>query len=269
MGIAILDGRAFAAGDRGGSEPVTVISRAMARRYWPDASPIGARIRDGGIDSDVPWLTVVGVIDDVRHAALGEDPAPKMYVPLAQDDDALRDQILVVRTAADPGAVLAAVAPAVLALDPEVAVARVARMHDLVARSTDVHRFRTLLIGALACLAGALALAGLYGVLSYVVACSTAEIGVRVALGARPARIVRDVLARGLGLAGAGIALGLLAGLLVFRLLDRFLFDVAPTDPVTLGAIALLLLGTTAAAAWIPGRRAARTDPLEALRRSS
>ena len=269
MGIAVVEGRAFRATDRAGSEPVTVISRAMARRYWPDASPIGARIRDGGKDSDEPWRTVVGVVDDVRHAALGEDPAPKMYVPLAQDDDALRDPDLVVRTAGDPGAALAAVAPALLELDPEVAVARVARMHDLVAQSTAVHRFRTLLIGGLACLAGALALAGLYGVLSFVVACSTAEIGVRVALGARPARIVRDVLARGLGLAAAGIGLGLMAGLFVFRLLDGFLFDVAPTDPATLGAIALLLLATTAAAAWIPGRRAARIDPLEALRRSS
>jgi predicted permease len=267
LGVPLLEGRFFSPADRAGAEPVAVVSRAMARRYWPGGSAIGARIRDGGSDSAQPWRTVVGVIGDVRHTGLSTEPAPKLYMPLAQHDRAADTQILLVRANPAGMAALGALTGLIAGIDPEVPVARIARMRDLVSSSTTVVRFRVLLIGVLAALAGALAIAGLYGVMAFTVARRTAEIGVRVALGARPARIVRDVLLRGLRLAATGIALGLVAGLLAFRMLDRFLFRVAPNDPATLLGIALLLLATTAAAAWIPGRRASRIDPLEALRR--
>jgi putative ABC transport system permease protein len=256
MGIPILRGRALDGRDGPGAPAVALINETMARRFWPGRDPVGLRIT---YDTS---REIVGVVGDVRHFGLDRPAAPEIYLPHAQVP--VLDLTLAV--AGDPEAVLPALRAGVRGLDAALPLGAVRTTADLVAGSTAPFRFRSQLLGGFAAVALGLAMVGLYGVLAYAVAGRAREIGVRVALGARPADVLRDVVGRGMALALGGVALGLAAALAIGPLLAGMLHGVRPADPPTLAAMAAVLLVTAAAAALLPGRRAARVDPAVVLR---
>jgi putative ABC transport system permease protein len=270
MGIPLLEGRATEPTDSETSPPVVIVNRTLARRYWPGESPIGRRLH--WIPEDKPsapprWHTVVGVVGDVRSEGLAEEEGPAAYVPYAQRVLPFpRDVSVVVRVAADPGPSLPALRRALLAVDPDLPVYRARTLDAVVSGSVESRRFNATLLQSFASLALALAMIGIYGVLSYTVGLRTREIGVRVALGAPPSAVRRLVLEDGLGLAAGGLALGLPLALGLSRLLEGMLFAVRPWDPLTLGAVSGALVGAAALACHLPARRATRVDPAVALR---
>lgn len=260
MGIAVKEGRAFSADD---ATPVVMVNATAARRLWPAASALGKRIRLGPNPAS-PWRTVVGVVGDVRHHGLSEEARPEVYVPLRQSPPG--SPFVVVRTSGASLAVASAVRGALRALDPDLVVANVAPMETVVARSVASRRLGLALASGLAVVALALAALGLYGLLSTSVARRTREIGVRVAVGAGSPDILRLVLGEGMTLAAAGLLLGLGGALATTRLMSSLLVDVTPADPAALGAAALLLLSIAFLACSLPAGRAARLEPLIALR---
>ncbi len=264
LGIPVLAGRSFTDRDRANAPPVAVISRAMAQAFWPGESPIGKRIKNGGISDPIPWVTIVGVVGDVRQHDLSRNGAPTLYVPY--DQDPWTFLTVVVRTSGAPEALSGAAIAAIRRADPDQAVFNVRPMEDVVARSIGPRRANTLLLGLFAALALLLAAVGVFSVMSFGVAQRTREIGIRVAFGARPANILRLILGDGLRWALLGEASGLVAVLALRRTLEHFVFGVRATDIATLaGAAGLLLLVATAACA-VPALRALRVDPLTALR---
>ncbi len=260
MGIAVKEGRTFSPGD---ATPVVMVNATAARQLWPAASPLGKRVRLGPNPAS-PWRTVVGVVGDVRHHGLSEDARPEVYLPLRQSPPG--SPFVVVRTSGEPLAAASAVRGALRALDPELVVANVAPMESVVARSVARRRLGLALASGLAAVALALAAVGLYGLLSTSVLRRTREIGVRVAVGAGSPDILRLVLAEGLTLTAAGLLLGLGGALATTRLMSSLLVDVTPADPAALGTAALVLLSTAFVACSLPAGRAARLDPLTALR---
>ncbi len=276
MSIPLVSGRSFTPQDRYSDKPVAIVSQAMAQAHWPDGEAIGRRIREGSIEGDSPWVTVVGVAADVRHRGLDAEPQPKMYLPFRQgmiwqmssDGQAVSsNRTVVLKTSIDPSGVMAAARDVVRAIDPDLPIVELSTLDRLISRSVAGPRFRTILIGSLAALATVLAVVGIFGVLAYAVARRTNEIGIRMALGAARVDVVRGVLKRGLTLLTIGLAIGLVVSLAAVRALERFLFEISPTDPATLMAVALLLTSAALAASYIPARRATRVDPVEALRR--
>jgi putative ABC transport system permease protein len=218
-----------------------------------------------------PWIRVVGVTRDVRSRGLAERPVMEFAVPHAQfttltGGSAMRNMRLVVRTAGDPARLTGPVTREIRAFDPDLAVSDARTLRQVVDTSVAQPRFTMLLLGVFGAVALVLAAVGVYGVLSFAVAQRTRELGIRVALGARRADIVRLVLRHGLGLAGAGVALGVAGALGATRALSALLYGVSPTDPLTFGVIALVLLGVSAAATLAPARRATRADPMGVLR---
>jgi putative ABC transport system permease protein len=264
MNIPLRRGRLLADSDVTDGQPVMVVSESVAR-LWLGADPIGRRVRIGGPAS--PWRTVVGIVGDVRHATLDSDgrEATGMYLPQTQITDSFL--VLVIRTTGRAPEQLTAAARAILReLDPAVPVYEVARLDDLLAASFADRRFVMRLLGAFSLLALLLAAIGLYGVVSYSVSERTREVGLRVALGAQPADILRLVFSGGMWTVATGLGVGLCASLVLTRFLDRLLFDVRPTDPLAT-ATAVLTLGVVAFIAhWLPARRALRVDPAIALR---
>lgn len=265
MGIPIVAGRAFTPEeDRDPTTPVTIVSQAMADRYWPEGRAVGRRIKVVEGDSESAWLTVVGVADDVHHQGLKVEPQAKFYWPFSlRTDD---DQTYVLKTAVDPSSVFSAVQAAVWAIDPNILMRRVATLDDLISESVAGPRFLAVLVFALATLAAVLAVVGVFGVLAYTVAQRTHEIGVRIALGAEKKNVILAVLRRGLALVGTGLAIGFALALVTVRVLESALFEVSPWDTTTLLAVALLLTTAAIAASYVPARRATRVDPVEALR---
>jgi predicted permease len=264
MGIRVLKGRAFGEQDNSNAAPVVVITDSIARRSWPGQDPVGKRLHLGGPQSKNPWLTVVGVVDDLRTRRIEENPRPTIYRPLKQRSGL--SLTLALKTQADPRVLGTAIRSEVRAADPDLPTFGVRTMQELVATVTASRRFSTQLLGAFAVLALVLAAVGIYGVMAFMVGQRTREIGIRIALGANPRAVVRLVLGQALGLAGAGVIAGAVAAVLMTRLLAGLLFEVRSTDPVTYGTIAVLLGTTAAIAAWRPARRAATVDPISALR---
>ncbi|HET7618515.1 MAG TPA: ABC transporter permease [Vicinamibacterales bacterium] len=264
MSIRVLRGRTFSNDDDADGAPVAIVTAATARQYWPGQDPVGRRFHFGGPNARAPWLTVIGVVDDARAERPEVPPSPTVYRSLRQVSGLSLS--LVLETAADPAALAPAVARAVRASDPELPVFGVRSMKGIIEAATASRRFSTQLIGAFALLALLLAALGIYGVMSFAVAQRTREMGLRIALGARPGRMVASVLAQALLLAGIGIAAGLLAAVVFARLLSGLLFEIGPMDPPSYAAIVLILGVTAAAAAWRPAARAARVDPMVALR---
>jgi putative ABC transport system permease protein len=247
-----------------------VITPALARRFWPGEDPVGKALRPNGREE--PYYRVAGVTGELRALGLDQPPTEAVFYPVLPLEGAPlwsppRDMRLVVRTTLDrPAELTGAVRRAVAELDPEVPIADVMTMEAAVARSMARVSFTLLLLGIAAAMALVLSAVGIYGVVSYVVGQRRAEIGVRMALGARVAQVGRMVVLQSVRLAALGVVVGLLGAVAVTRLLGALLYGVAPTDPVTLAAVSALLVLLAAAASYAPARRAARVDPAEVLR---
>jgi putative ABC transport system permease protein len=264
MGTRLLAGRAFAAADIEEAREVAVVDRLLAERLWPGESPVGHRL---GIDlfGQQHWLEVVGEVEHVRHDDLTQDGRPTIYFP--HHLFPWPPLAVVVRGAGDPGTLAAPVRGAVRELDAALPVYKVRPMGDYVADAMAARSFAMVLIAVFAGIAVALALVGLFGVISYAVRQRTREIGIRIALGAQRGSILRLVVGRGLLLVGAGIGFGLTAALALTRTLAGLLYGVTPTDPLTFTAISLLLAGVALVASYLPARRASAVDPMVSLRR--
>ena len=266
MGIRLLRGRQFnERQDRADAAPVVVISETTARRLWPGEDALGKRIKPGGLDSPDPWMEVVGVVNDVRQFDLATEPRLQMYLPYVQFEWFVPRQ-LVIKTDVEPSSLAAAVRGAVWGVDKEQPVSDIRTMEEVLSESIARQRFSTMLLGIFAAVALALAAVGIYGVMSYAVANRTREIGIRMALGAQAGSVLRLIVAQGLKLVSAGVLLGLVGSLLLTRLMSSLLFGVSPTDPLTLVTISLLLVVVALLASYIPARRAAKVDPLIAIR---
>jgi putative ABC transport system permease protein len=263
MEIPLVEGRDFTDADRKGSEGVAIVSRTMARRYWPGRSAVGGRLKFGDPDSPAPWLTVVGVAGDVRYREW-DTARPDIYIPYLQRCEYRSD--FVIRTAPDPMSLAGAVRREVYAIDKEQAVTGVTTMERLVDGALARPRFNTLLMAIFAALALLLAALGVYGVMAHAVSQQTREIGIRVALGAPARSVMRLIIARGMALAGIGLLLGLAGAAAAGRLLSGLLFGVGPADPATYAAAGGVLLVVSLLACWIPARRVLGVDPVVALR---
>jgi putative ABC transport system permease protein len=268
IGTPLWAGRTFTDADRADTLPVIVVNEAMAKKFWPDASAIGRRLTMGNSG----WITVVGIVANVHHRGLDVDPRPEMYRPHTQfrfggpDAPAVPTMTWVVRTAADPLAATSYARAAIHSVDPSLGISDIATMDQVLADSTSDRRLNMLLFALLGGLALALATVGVYGIVAYAVSQRTHEIGVRMAIGAKPADVVKMILKEGGRLAVAGVALGSMGALAGARLIRGLLFEVSATDPVTFAAVAASLLAVALLASYIPARRATRVDPVVALR---
>jgi predicted permease len=264
MRIPLRAGRLFDEHDTRETPRVIVVDDAFAAELWPGEDPLGKRVRAGGFDatpSSTPWLTVVGVVSRIKQDRLDAGSRIALYHPHTQYP--ARSLNVAVRSAGD---VAAAVRAEVAALDPELPIHGLRTMDDRVTASLARRRFSTLLLAAFALLALALGVIGTYGAMAYEVSQATRELGIRLALGATPRRLVGLVLREGLTLALAGVAVGAGAALLLTRAMQSLLFGVPPFDPATFGAVAALLLAAALAACYLPARRAAAVDPVTSLR---
>jgi putative ABC transport system permease protein len=265
MGIALLKGRTFSDDDRADSPPVIVINEAMARRFWPDAEAIGKRIRWGGWNRE-GWLTIIGVVRNVKLASLEAEDQPAIYMPTFQVPRLRRNAVFVVRTSGDPVSLLAAVRQEINAVDAGLPVYDLRTMNQIIAGSVAQRRFAMLLLVVFAVAALLLAAVGLYGVTAYAVTRRTQEIGIRVALGARPRDIAKMIVGQSLILTCGGMIAGLAISLALTRFMSSLLFGVSATDPLTFTLIPLLLAAVSLLASYLPARRALKVDPMVALR---
>jgi putative ABC transport system permease protein len=264
MGIRLMTGRYFTDADADQSQPVAIVDESLARTFWPNASAVGQRLKIGGPQSTSPWRTVVGVVGHVRYRTLEQPSRVGVYWPQLQR--AWPGQTFVLRTAADPSTLRAAVEREIESVDPDQPVYAVRTMNEVMAGSIARRRLATLLLGAFAILALVLAAVGVYGLTAYAVAERSRELGVRMALGADPQLVVASVVGSSLLVAVCGVTGGLIAAAALAKLIAAMLFDTAPADPLTLTAVAALLLATAFGASYGPARRAARVDPAVTLR---
>lgn len=272
MGTRLVRGRWFTETDTIASEPVAVVNQTMARTYWRDpAAAIGGRIRLGSA-AGRPWATVVGIVADERHAGVTSTIREKFFIPHIQwpvatnGGDAIRSVFVVARTSGDPLSVAGAIRNEVRAMDAGVPVSHVRTMNDVVAAALATPRLTGFLLGAFAALALSLAAVGIYGVLAYLVSHRTQEIGVRLAIGAEPSRVLGMVLRYGLSLAAIGIGIGLAGAFALSRSIEGLLYGVRPNDPVTFVTVPALLLFVALLASFLPAWRATKVPPTIALR---
>jgi putative ABC transport system permease protein len=267
LGVTLLEGRLLAEHDVAESTPVVVISEELARQAWPGEDPLGKRIKRGRPEqTNFHWMTVVGMVKDVKEDLTNfRINRPVWYVPYAQFENEFPVN-LVIRTSGDPANLASAVRDAIRAVDPRQPISNVTTMEDDLAGVLATERFSAVLMGLLASLGLALAALGLYGVMAYSVSQRTREIGLRMALGAQPRNIFKIVIGRGAALIAIGLSLGLVGALAAARLLSEVLYGVSTSDPVTFVVIALLLAAVALAACYLPARRAAKVDPMVALR---
>jgi putative ABC transport system permease protein len=263
-GVPLLRGRVFTERDGENAPPVVIVNEAVVRRNFPDKDPVGQRLSTGW-DSHPESFEIVGVVGDVKEFGLAESAPPTMYWPHAQ----LNPQAsmgLMIRTSTDPLAILPAVRSTVWRLDGDLPVFQVQTMEQRIARSLGNNRFAMLLLGIFAGVAVLLGAIGIYGVMAYSVSQRTQEVGVRLALGADRRRVLGLVLKQGVTLALVGVAVGLTGAVALGHVLASMLFEVESRDPWTLGGVAALLTGVALLACYLPARRAAKVDPVEALR---
>jgi putative ABC transport system permease protein len=262
IGAHLLEGRFLSDGDGATSPLVVVVNQTMARTYWPRESALGHRVRTSGPNS--PWRTVVGVVADVKNAALDRSAGTELYFPFPQ----LPRQLswVVVRTQGDPMSLTSAARDAIRALDRGLPISNIGSMEDVMSTARSRPRFLTLLLSLFSGLSLILAALGIYGVISYAVAQRTNEIGIRMALGARGGDVIRLIGTSGVRLALAGTLVGAAGAFALTRFLSGMLFGVSSLDPLTFLAMAATLIAVTLLACYIPARRASRVDPLVALR---
>jgi predicted permease len=266
MEIPLRRGRLFTDQDLPTSPRVVIIDERMAETIWPGADPIGKRIRTGGIaaNSNAPWIAVVGVVGNVKQDALDADSRMAMYMTQMQSTP--RAINVVVRSHGDPAAMASAVRREIHDLDADLPVYDVRTMTERVSESLARRKFAMLLLSIFAGLAASLAAVGVYGVVAFLVAQGTKEMGIRMALGATPRAIGLLVLRHGLIVALAGLALGVAGAFVLTRLMRSLLFGVGSNDPVTYLVVSALVVATAVAACCLPARRAARLDPMRSLR---
>jgi putative ABC transport system permease protein len=266
MRIPLRAGRRLNEGDRENTEFVGVVNESMVRRYFPHSNPLGRRLRWARQEKP-QWITIVGVVGDVRHFGLADGEQPAVYSPYVQSaQDWKRWSELVVRGPGGSKGLGELVRHSVRGIDPLLPIARIRWMDQVVGDSLTRQRFNAELLTIFAASALGLACVGIFGVMWSTVRRRRAEIGVRMALGAGPSRVVREIVADGLRLVGLGIGIGLAAAFGLTRLMSSLLFGVTPTDPATFLGVALLLAAAALLACWIPARRASRVDPMVVLR---
>jgi predicted permease len=261
MGIPLLQGRQFTERDAQGAVPVVSINQVMARRFWPQESPLGKRLV---ISGEPAPFEIVGVVGEVRHFGLEAKTDMEMYRTYEQASLPL--SALVIRAAGDPLELVGAVRQEIKLVDADLPLYDIKTLEQRLSDSVVKRRFTLLLLSLFAAVAAGLAGVGIYGVMSYSVTQRTPEIGIRLALGAAPRDVLRLMVGQGIRLALLGVALGLGAALALTRLLTSLLYGVSATDPLTFALIAVLLLGVALLACYVPARRAAKVDPLVALR---
>ena len=260
LGVPLRRGRPIDIHDQAGAAPVALVNETFERKFWPGGTALGKRFRFG---DTLPWVTIVGVTGDIR---LGLDaPArPEMYLPAVQE--ASPAGWLAVRTAGDPSKLAAAVRRELRAVDKDLPITGISTMDEILDREVFDRRVQMLLLAVFAAVAVILASVGIYGVLAYTVAQRTHEIGIRMAMGARPADVLLTVAGQGVALSAAGIAIGVAGALAIMRVLSKLLFGVTSSDPATFASVAVLLLAVASLASYLPARRAMRVDPIVALR---
>jgi putative ABC transport system permease protein len=261
-GIPVKGGRCFTEGDRAGAPGVMLVNERFVRRYFPNEDPVGKRLKAG--DDTVDWKTIIGVVGDVRQRHLTQPPEPRVYLSYLQCG--ANRMNLVVRTQGDPMNLAAAVRSTILSVDPDQPIYSLMTLNQRRAEALAPQRMHMWLSSALGALALALATVGIYGVMSFAVAQRSHEIGVRMALGAQIPDVLRLVVGQGLRLTLAGVVVGLLAALGLTRFLSSLLYGVTPIDPPTFAGVAILLSGIALLACYLPARRAAKVDPMVALR---
>jgi putative ABC transport system permease protein len=267
MGVRLLDGRWFDDRDTADGQPVLLVNRALAQRYFGQANPIGTSVR---LIGDTPW-EIVGVVDDMRQGMLTQDPAPMLFVDPRQvivngEGMALGFLWFAVRTTGDPTDIVTDLRTLVRELGSAATVDSVATMDQLMTGSVRRPRFYAVLLGIFAGIAGVLAAVGIYGLLTFSVTQRTREMGVRIALGAEPREVVRLIMRHGVLLTIIGIAGGIAGALALARFLSGMLFGLTPLDPSTYVVVALFFTAVAMAAAYLPARRATKVDPVIALR---
>ena len=264
MAIPLINGRFFDEHDTEDSQPVIVIDENMARNYWPNANPIGGRIKFGRAESKNPWMTIVGVVGNVKQYDLESESRVTMYFPAAQAGAGT--MYLVARTSTVPSSVAASITSEVRSMDPNIPIFDVKTMDQRLSESLARRRFAMLALGVFAGFALLLTIIGVYGVISYSVVLRTNELGIRLALGASRADVLRLILSAGLRLALTGIAFGIVLSFAFTRFLSSLLFGVPATDLFTFSALSILLIVVSLLACYVPARRATKVDPLLALR---
>ena len=264
MRIPLLRGRLFSNEDSPSNPKVAIISETLARRYFPNRDPLGREMRFGfAPDSNVP-RRIVGIVGDIRDAALSRKPGPMMYAPF--DQAPLYGGEIVVRSSLSSSSLAAGIRQTVRSIDKDLPVTDIQPVNDALGQSISQERFRTFLLTSFSTIALVLAAVGIFGVISYSASQRTHEIGIRIALGAGRHDVLRLILGEGTKLALTGLGFGIVAALLLTRLMSRMLFSISATDPVTFASVAILLLSVALAACYIPARRAMRVDPMVALR---
>jgi predicted permease len=266
LGTPLLSGRDFSASDRKETTPVVIINHAMAQWLWPGRDPLGRRIKLGRLQTPSPWMTVVGVVGDMKLYSLTQTPRPEMFVPYTQTPfPSFATMQFIVRTTEEPAQILGSLRRAIAEVDPAIPVARVRTVDELVASVSATARFATLCMSAFGGAALLLATVGLYGVIAYTVQQRRQEFGVRTALGATRGQIVRLVLGDGVRLIVIGLVIGAGLSAVVGWLMRSMLYHVSVVDPVTIAAAGGLLLGAALLACLLPAARAAAVEPRVAL----
>ncbi|MEK6301905.1 MAG: ABC transporter permease [Acidobacteriota bacterium] len=264
MGIPLLSGREFDDRDVDGATLVVIINQTFANRFFQGEDPIGKRFVYGQPAPDNPWITIVGVVGDMRRTGFDRPVRPETFLPEAQaTDNAL---MIVARTEGDPASFAGALRSEVWAIDKDQSVFNIKTMQETLAEMMSQRRFNMLLLGLFAAVALTLAAVGIYGVISYSVTQRTHEIGIRMALGAGSSDVLKLVVGQGMALVMIGVATGLIAALLLTRLMSALLYGVSATDPLTFAALSLTLTGVALVACFVPARRAMKVDPMIALR---
>jgi ABC-type antimicrobial peptide transport system permease subunit len=277
LGIRLLRGRLFSEADKAGSPLVAIVNRKLAQHYWPGQDPIGKRLRRGMPETATPWMTVVGEVDDVKLGSPDGETAQQVYQPVSQmvasegvfasgGELSANYGYIVLRTILPPEQMENLLRATVWKIDPQLPLHQMQTMEHAISGSEAPRRFNTVLISSFAVVAVLLSLLGIYSIIAFAAALREQEMALRMALGCQRSGVLTLILTSGVKLGAVGCALGLVGAMGASRLLRSFLFGVSPFDPVvlTLSAVAMLLLALTASA--LPARRAARTDPMLALR---
>jgi putative ABC transport system permease protein len=268
VGAQLREGRFFDSSDRKSDSPVAIINEPLANREFPGRSPLGQRLKFGDLDGSGYWYTVVGVVRQIRESGVLEDVKPAIYRVFEQCDQ-VEERLsagIVVRTAVDPASIISSVRQAIWSIDRNQAMARIQTMEEIVDRQLSTSSQSTALLNAFALLALLLSSLGIYGVLSYAVTRRTNEIGVRMALGAKPTEILLSFSKRGLALTLTGLVIGLVSAAVAARSMTSLFYGFQPDYVPTVSAVSLILLGVAALACFVPARRASRVDPMIALR---